>query len=117
MGSDRPGRCDEDTPAGAEDRRLSAGSLPYTPHVPSSGTVGVHGMLDRAEGLRVTGVMGVIDRVTPGVSWAARSTYPSDAALRGVIWRPPGAADETWTFVGKSNARSPRTITGRLVGS
>ena len=85
MGSDQPGGCDGGTPAGTAKRQFCGGSLPYTPYVTSSGTVGVRGMFERIESKGLTGVMGVIDRVTPGVNQALRSTYPPGAAPEGVI--------------------------------
>ena len=58
MGSDRPGRCDGGTPAGAGNRLVSGGSLPDTPHGGLSGTVEARGMVDRGES---TGLVGVVN--------------------------------------------------------
>ena len=81
-GSDRPGGCDGGTPAGAENRRFSDGSLPYRPHVTmerhNSGAPG----LDRAERMGLTGGAEVTGGVIPGVNWALRPAYPSGAAIR-----------------------------------
>ena len=40
-GATRPRRCDGGTPAGAENRRFSDGSLPYTPMYPGAARLGV----------------------------------------------------------------------------
>ena len=52
----------------AGNRRFSAGSLPYTPYVPWSGTLGLCGMLDRIESKVFAGIVDVTARVTPDVS-------------------------------------------------
>ena len=68
MGSDQRGGCDGGTPAGSAKRQFCGGSLPYPPHVTLSGTIGARRMLDRAEGMGLTGGADVTGGVISGVN-------------------------------------------------